>query len=200
MVELQPAKGSRWLSLGEARRLLDVSEATLRQWADSGYLRVYRTPGGHRRILHEDVTALTNGTATAVEPERENPLEGSALRRIRRHLNHENVVSQPWYQSIEEESRVRLRLFGRRLLSLLAQEIPAGRRRQEAMAEFLLLGHEYGSEMAARGVALKDTLQAFVFFRSMVLDSANPRSWTRILELADRVLFGVAEAYQERAA
>ena len=53
--------------------------------------------------------------------------------------------------------------------------------------------------MADRGVALSDTLEAFVFFRSLVLDSADPQSWSRILELADRVLVGVAESYQNRA-
>ena len=32
----------------------------------------------------------------------------------------------------------------------------------------------------------------------MVLDLAEPRSWNRILELADQVLMGVIESYQER--
>ena len=45
MVELQTDNPSRWLSLGEASRLLQVNEATLRQWADNGNVRVYRTPG-----------------------------------------------------------------------------------------------------------------------------------------------------------
>ena len=38
--------------------MLDVSDTTLRQWADSGYIRVYRTPGGHRRFLKDDVEAF----------------------------------------------------------------------------------------------------------------------------------------------
>ena len=47
---------------------------------------------------------------------------------------------------------------------------------------------------------MKDTTEAFIFFRSMVLDSANSRSWGQILELADRVLVGVVESYQKRIA
>jgi excisionase family DNA binding protein len=176
---------------------LDVSQSTLRQWADGGHLRVFRTPGGHRRFLREDVTAFTLRALPASEPGEPSMLEGSALRRIRRRLHQENVARQPWYQSVEDEGRVRMRLFGRRLLSLLAQEATPRRRRPEVLAEAHLLGREYGAEMADRGLPLKDTVEAFIFFRTMVLDSAAPRAWGRIIELADRVLVGVAESYQE---
>ncbi len=192
------AHESRWLSLGDACRLLDVSDTTLRQWADDGYLRVYRTAGGHRRFSRDDVVALTTRTAQAPTSDGVNALEGSALRRIRRRLHQENVARQPWYQSVEEEGRIRMRLFGRRLLSLLAQEPSRRRRSQEVLAESHLLGREHGSEMADRGILLKDTVEAFIFFRTMLLDSANPRSWGRIMELAHRVLVGVVESYQER--
>jgi hypothetical protein len=134
----------------------------------------------------------------AHDSETREKLEGSALRRIRRRLSHEDVARQPWYQSVEEEGRGRMRLFGRRLLSLLLQEAPLRRRRQDALDESLMLGHEYGAEMADRGVSLKDTIEAFVFFRTIVLDSTNSRSWGQILELADRVLLGVVESYQKR--
>ena len=195
-----PDSQAQWLSLGEACRLLNANQATLRQWADNGYLRVYRTPGGHRRFLTSDVLALTNGASSNVDADRADALEGSALRRIRRRLSGEAVARQPWYQSVEEEGRVRMRLFGRRLLSLLVQDPAMRRRRQEALSESHMLGGEYGTEMADRGVSLKDTLEAFVFFRSMVLDSADPQAWPRILELADQVMVGLAESYQKRMA
>ncbi|MCH7713344.1 MAG: excisionase family DNA-binding protein [Chloroflexi bacterium] len=203
MVELAVGDKSRWLSMGEASRFLEVNEATLRQWADNGYLRVYRTPGGHRRFLREDVTALTSGAESPRAPVRGNSLggnslEGNALRRIRRRLHQDTVARQPWYQSIDEDGRVRMRLFGRQLLSLLMQENPAGRRRQRALDESVVMGREYGSEMAGRGVTLKDTIEAFIFFRTMVLDSADHGSWNRILDLADRMLLGVVESYQNR--
>ena len=205
MVDVSVEGKSRWLSLGEASRILEVNDATLRQWADNGYLRVYRTPGGHRRFLREDVDALTEGargivwgpgTGTAVPGK----LEGSALRRIRRGLHQEAVSKQSWYLSIEEEGRDRMRLFGRRLLSLLVQENPGGRRRQQAVDESLMLGREYGTEMSARSVSLRDTVEAFAFFRNMVLNTTDHRAWTQILELADQVLLGVVESYQKRPA
>jgi len=188
---------SQWLSLRDACRLLDVSNTTLRQWADNGYLRVYRTPGGHRRFLRDDVESFTNAPEKAQEQGREDAIEGSALRKIRRSLGRNDVLQQPWYQSIEEEGKVRMRLFGRRLLSLLLQEAGSRRRRQELLEEARLLGREYGTEMSERGVTLKDTIEAFVFFRTMVLDSTNPGSWGRIIEAADRVLVGMADSYED---
>ena len=200
MVELQSAYSqitdkSQWLSLRDACRLLDVSNTTLRQWADNGYLRVYRTPGGHRRFLRRDVESFANAPAQAQDQVRDDAVEGSALRKIRRRLGRNDVLQQPWYQSVEEEGKVRMRLFGRRLLSILLQESSARRRRQELLDEAHLLGREYGTEMSERGVALKDTIEAFVFFRTMVLDSTNPGSWARIIETADRVLVGMADSY-----
>ena len=202
MVEIQTndsriTQKSQWLSLRDACRLLDVSNTTLRQWADNGYLRVYRTPGGHRRFLRDDVESFTNAPEKVQEQGREDAIEGSALRKIRRSLGRNDVLQQPWYQSIEEEGKVRMRLFGRRLLSLLLQEEGSRRRRQELLEEAHLLGREYGTEMSERGVTLKDTIEAFVFFRTMVLDSTNPSSWGRIIEAADRVLVGMADSYED---
>ena len=115
-------------------------------------------------------------------------------------MTHEEVARQSWYQSVEEEGRDRMRLFGRRLLSLLLQEAPHRRRRQEFLDESLMLGHEYGTEMADRGVQLKDSVEAFIFFRTLVLDSTNQQSWGQIMELADRVLVGMVESYETRVA
>ena len=202
MVELQTADSqitdkSQWLSLRDACRQLDVSNTTLRQWADNGFLRVYRTPGGHRRFLRSDVESFATAPEKAQDHVRDDAIEGSALRKIRRRLGRNDVLQQPWYQSVEEEGKVRMRLFGRRLLSLLLQESGARRRRQELLEEAHLLGREYGTEMGERGVILKDTIEAFVFFRTMVLDSTNPGSWSKIIEAADRVLVGMADSYEK---
>ena len=202
MIEIQTSNNtivekSQWLSLRDACRLLDVSNTTLRQWADNGYLRVYRTPGGHRRFLRDDVESFANAPEQAQEQGREDAIEDSALRKIRRSLSRNDVVKQSWYQSVEEEGKDRMRLFGRRLLSLLLQESGPRRRRQELLEEAHMLGREYGTEMSERGVSLKDTIEAFVFFRTMVLDSTNSGAWNRIIEAADRVLVGMADSYQD---
>ena len=110
------------------------------------------------------------------------------------------MTQQPWFQAVEPEGHDRMRLFGRRLLSLLMQQPRPRRQRLELLAEARLLGQEYGTEMLERNVSLTDTVEAFVFFRTMVLDSADTGSWPSILETSDRVLAGVCSSYQRAAA
>ena len=198
MIEIQAQTRPQWLSLGQASQFLHVNEATLRQWADNGVVRVYRTPGGHRRFFHEDVLNLTNQSGQTSTLGSKDKLEDSVLRRIRKKLGNEDVTRQSWYQSVEEEGRDRMRLFGRHLLSVLLQESTPRRRRQEALAESLILGREYGSEMADRGVTLKDTIEALIFFRNIVIDTVSTRDKSRVLELADQVLLGIVESHGKR--
>ena len=63
-----------------------------------------------------------------------------------------------------------------------------------------MLGQEYGSEMLERNVPLTDSVEAFIFFRTMVLDSAPAAAWSRILETSDRVLVGLCASYQDAGA
>ena len=43
------------LSTSQAARELGVSLGTVRRWADMGYLRAYRTPGGQRRFSEDQI-------------------------------------------------------------------------------------------------------------------------------------------------
>lgn len=186
------------MSLGEVCRALEVNEATLRQWADRGRLPVYRTPGGHRRFLREDVEGLMNangGVAAA-----ESDPEDLALQRIRRKLSRTDLSEQPWMQSFQAEGRDRMRLFGRRLLSLLLRDNLQGRsrRRGETLSETHMLGNEYGSEMAARRVPLTDSVQAFLFFRQAVVEAVQPERLRQVVEISDGVLVGLVDAYNSR--
>lgn len=188
------------MSLGEVSRALEINEATLRQWADRGRLRVYRTPGGHRRFWREDVESLLNGDAAAPPPHPNPAPEDLALRRIRRKISHIDLAEQPWMESFQAGGRDRMRLFGRRLLSLLLQDAwnGRGRRKGETLSETHMLGHEYGSEMAARGVPLTHSVQAFLFFRQAVVDAAQPERLRQVVEISDRVLLGLVDAYNSR--
>lgn len=46
---------TRLMTMREARSFLHVSNTTLRRWADEGKLPYYKTDGGHRRFLKEDL-------------------------------------------------------------------------------------------------------------------------------------------------
>jgi excisionase family DNA binding protein len=51
-----------WLTLGEAARYLGVAQSTIRKWSDSGRLRAFYTPGGHRRFRRSDLETFVGGS------------------------------------------------------------------------------------------------------------------------------------------
>ena len=46
------------MSAGEVAALFGVDTSTVANWAETGKLRSFRTPGGHRRFHRADVEAL----------------------------------------------------------------------------------------------------------------------------------------------
>jgi len=56
------------LSIGKAAKYLGVSIDTLRRWEKKGVITAYRSPGGHRYFLEEDLDKLFNHKYTRVEP------------------------------------------------------------------------------------------------------------------------------------
>lgn len=51
----------------QAAELLNVSVKTAQLWAESGALRAWKTPGGHRRITRESVEALVAQRASVLK-------------------------------------------------------------------------------------------------------------------------------------
>src|SRR3972149_673501 len=89
-----PTNEERWLTLGAACRVLGVDESTLRRWADNGHVRVFRTPGGHRRFAESDIHELLAGRGR--EGQRYQGLGELAVTRIRRQLHRPGARPAPW--------------------------------------------------------------------------------------------------------
>ena len=198
----------RWMSLGEACSLLEVNETTLRQWADSGRIRAYRTPGGHRRFSAEAVRSLIARSSEPAGNGREPRWTDTAIQRVRRRLKSNHTSSQNWYQSMDDGTRSRMRLLGRRLLSIAADYSTSRRARADLLEEARIIGEEYGAEMTRQGTSLRDALEAFVFFRTFLLEnilggspdtSGEPaRLWRSVNLLADQMLLSMASCYDTR--
>ena len=191
----------QWIPLSAACRILQVNESTVRQWADTGRIRAFRTPGGHRRFFQEDVYALLE-TGTRIGDGQ--ALEEQALRRIRRRLRAGRPGAHPWLEGVEESSRTRMRLFGRRLVTVVLDYLGSPRRRQERLVEARLIGREQGAEMARLGFSLREVVEGFLFFRNSLMDTAmgaSPRAtepltfWHQMNVVVDEVLLGVIEAF-----
>jgi excisionase family DNA binding protein len=200
-------EGSRWLTLGQACRLLGVDESTLRRWSDNGQVRAFRTPGGHRRFAEEDVQALLAGRGQ--EGQRYRELGDMAVTRIRRQLTKSPAREASWYTTVDEASRERLRPLGRRLAALAADYLGRRSRRAGLLEDARRLGQEYGRELASSGMPLAQAVEAFIFFRRSLDDATKQASQRhglaagdalnacqQVISLADQVLVGLTEAYE----
>ncbi len=199
---------TRWITLGQACKLLGVNESTLRRWADAGHVRSFRTPGGHRRFSEEDLRALVAGRGGA-GGEPYTSLGQIALSRIRRRLQRGRGRA-PWYSGMSEEERERLRPLGRRLVDLVSEYMTKGARRSHLTDEAREIGHDYGKELVGDRLSMRDVVEAFAFFRKGLDDAAmelaqkNDLSaeeavevWELMANLADQVLLAIAEAYEQ---
>ncbi len=199
---------TRWITLGQACKLLGVNESTLRRWADAGHVRSFRTPGGHRRFSEEDLRSLVAGRG-GVGGEPYSSLGQLALARIRRRLS-QGRSQAPWYAGISEEERERLRPLGRRLVELVSEYMTKGARRSHLIDEAREVGHEYGRELVRDHLGIRDAVEAFTFFRKGLNDSAMELAqkndlpgeeavevWELLSHLADQVLLAIAETYEE---
>jgi excisionase family DNA binding protein len=201
---------TRWITLGQACKLLGVNESTLRRWADAGHVRSFRTPGGHRRFSEEDLRGLVAGQAASSTREPYTSISNMALSRIRRRLQRGRSHAAPWYSGLQEQERDHLRPLGRRLVSIVSEYLTKGTRRLE---EARKIAREYGSAVAQDGLSLRDTLDAFMFFRKTLDETAMEEAqksdmtvdkalelWELLSTLEEQMLLSITESYEEAEA
>jgi len=199
----QSSEETRWVSLARACAILGVNESTVRRWADSEKIRCFRTPGGHRRFAESDLIAITNGTADSHE------IQNAAVSRIRRQLGAGSAAA-PWYVGLGKDEREALRPLGRRLVEIVDDYLTGRGDREQLDDEVDQIGASYGNELYGRGVGLGQAMQAVVFFRRSLDETAKQlsqrhrltdedasRAREEIAALADRVLVGVSAAYDQ---
>ena len=187
---------------------MKVHASTLRQWADNRQIRTFRTAGGHRRFLLDDLNAMLEGHAPTQLAA--TSLEEDAVRRIRRRLHGEHTThAYPWLDRLSPEGRVKLRLFGRRLLDLSLIYLGQKRRRPEVLSEVQMLAEEYGQQLAQVNIALDQVLEAFIFFRNPLFEAVRESVqngqlrgmdptlvWQQVEQVSDHMLLSMIRAYE----
>jgi len=200
---------TRWITLGQACKLLGVNESTLRRWADAGHVRSFRTPGGHRRFSEEDLRVLMAGQVPA-QSEPYNAISNIALARIRRRLQRGKNQSAHWFSNLDEEDREKMRPLGRRLVALVSEYLTRGSRRSDLLDEARGIAREYGQLLVTDGMSLRDAVEGFTFFKKTLDETAMEEAqknelttekaielWELLTNLGDQVLISIAESYEE---
>ncbi len=201
------AKPTRWLSLKEASRFLGVNGSTLRRWADAGYVRAFRTMGGHRRFSEDDLKSLVGGQLGGRWGASQE-LGTIVAVRIQRRLRRGKTVAAEWYNRLAGPMREELRSLGRRLTDLLGQFIERRSQGGRLLKEAREVGYQYAHQLKEAGLSLKDVVAAFVFFRQGLEDAAAEvarrhnlgadevsQLWDFVSDLGDQVLLAIGEAY-----
>lgn len=97
---------SKNLTSREVARLLGVSEASVKRWADSGLLPMEKTAGGHRRFRPEDVARIRReGLADETSRPRK---ERSAARFLAQPVNESGIATGDEGELVEEIFRALL--------------------------------------------------------------------------------------------
>ncbi|MDZ7729024.1 MAG: helix-turn-helix domain-containing protein [Dehalococcoidia bacterium] len=199
----------QWLTLGAASQLVGVSESTIRRWSDAGEVRSFRTRGGHRRILEEDLRLMVAGRAPGGQNDSER-ISDIALARVKRRLsNGRSAHRPPIFDELDDEARDRLRVLGRQLVDVFARYIASGRRKDRFVDDARMIGREYGRALVASHVGLTAAVSTFNSLRHSLEETASQiaseshlsaedavEAIENILTLADVVLEGLAEAYE----
>jgi excisionase family DNA binding protein len=156
------------VGLSEASRVLGVSPATLRRWSDAGRLRVFTTPGGHRRFSRSALERLLPADRSRRPAIGGAGLSPSRIARTYRRASREAAVELPWVLTLTDEQRLLFRERGHVLAASLLQHLDAPR--PEAAAHHLEEASgsaaEYGAVAAALGLSLSQTVEGFLRFRA----------------------------------
>lgn len=198
---------NQWLSLSEVAQVLGVHPSTVRNWSDKGVLPVHRTHGGHRRFQRSEVD-LWMQSQRANGPSDVHLVVQNALKSTRFQVSEGRLNAEEWYTKLDENARERYRLSGRALLQgLIGYLASVG---QEAEAEAHALGYEYASRGWRHGLSVVDTVNAFLFFRSILIESMltvyeaasvrSPYAWSdmfrKINAFTDQILAVLLETYE----
>ncbi|MDD3264903.1 MAG: helix-turn-helix domain-containing protein, partial [Dehalococcoidales bacterium] len=165
----EPVKDA-WLSIGEACRILGVSEATLRQWTDSGQIKVFITPGGHRRFersqLDEFMTSRrkTLGIADLVAKLEETAEPHRELASAITASLGESIVLNP-------QQKDHLAGLGRKILELIIWYVASPADRSTSLKKAQNIGIDFGITMFKAGISLTDSIEAFTCHRRPIVES-----------------------------
>jgi excisionase family DNA binding protein len=174
----------RWVSISRAAAMLGVNQATLRQWSAAGKVRVYTTPGGHRRFLEDELAAMIEARPDAPPV----PALAQVLVTVRERyeaLARRRLAGAQWFASFDEPTLRRFRILGGSMLGLVSSYLTGGRReRERALTQGREVAVEYGAAAARLGLSLSEATEAFLLFRTPVLEGLN--QWIHASELPAR--------------
>jgi excisionase family DNA binding protein len=211
----KPEPDDPWLAIGAAARLVGVGADTLRRWAAQGNVQSYQTAGGHRRFLRSSLEAMT------AQPRRQRYETGrladaaaSIVSDLHRRMQRSGYAGLPWQSRLTAGQRTDFRRWGQRTFNLVIEYVAAGKRseRELLLEEAEKMGGLYGREASAAGLSLAESIEAFLFYRSPVIEAILGHLRRHVADVSqvtaavreanaaiDQVLVALVSSYQHGA-
>ena len=198
-----------WLTLGQASEVLGIHYTTLRTWADSGAIAVFRTPGGHRRFSAEDLRRFLEQRVEQTEIMDSGALVDAAVGRVRDQMRQSPDQTHGWIASADEATRDLQRARGRQLFASAIAYVMKPAQRKQILLDGHQLGYAYGREAAASKINLAEAGRAVQFFRNQLvlalqhdqggegLDADDVQIQQHVNRFLDEVLYAVLEGYEQ---
>ncbi len=200
-----------WLSIRDASRLLGVHIGTVREWADSGVLTSYRTPGGHRRFSALDIDTFIK-RQKAGQVSTPSPAE-QALGAVRQELQAHPLIHSSWFKNLSSKptplQRVQQREFGQHLLQCVVAFVEQPTQRDLLLDDGRQVAREYGRALAAGGLSAGNAARATIYFRGLILktvleaeigsrlgDEEDARLFQRVSSFLDEILLAILDSYE----
>ena len=163
-----PSSDPDWIGLAEASRVLGVSPATLRRWSDAGRLRVFTTPGGHRRFSRSALERLLPADRSRRPSIGSAGVTPSRLARVYRRASRAFTPELPWVLTLTDEQRTLFRERGHLLAASLLRYLdsPRPEMARHHLDEATDTAEQYGSVAAGLGLSLSQTVEGFLRFRA----------------------------------
>ncbi len=161
------ARDPEWVSLTEACSLLGVSASTVRRWADTGMVRTFVTPGGHRRFSRAGLEGLLPDRPTTRPSLGDLGETPDRMARGYRRETADDTGRIPWIAELDEMQRERFRGYGRTIVTALvaALDTDDAATRSDRLREADDACAEYGRIAGREGLGAPMTADLFLRFR-----------------------------------
>jgi hypothetical protein len=122
---------------------------------------------------------------------------GTIVADVQRRMQRTGYAGQVWQARLSAEQRVDFRRWGQRTFNLVIEYVAAGKRAERALllGEAEKMGGLYGAQASKAGLSLAETIEAFLFFRTPVLEAIAAHHRRRSARVND-----VTAAFREASA
>ncbi len=155
-----------WVTLTEACRVLGVSPSTIRRWADTGMVRTFVTPGGHRRFSRAGLDALLPAHPTGRPSLADLGETPGRMARGYRRATDVDTGHIPWIAELDDERREQFRHHGRAIVAALVAALDStGDEHHRHLLDAEAACTEYGRVAAREGIGASMTADLFLRYR-----------------------------------